>query len=150
MRLQRLLLAPVLLAVFALPSCRGPAVMVARVAQEALRPFSFSIVGSASGEVSFNSRYLAVNAEVDVEVVYRAPLILGGPPVVVWRRTFERGSGQRAYEVVFSSEEGKRFLTIRSVPWSAARTDLRHLSAPDHVPYIPDSSTVEILREESP
>ena len=65
---------------------------------------------------------LALDAMVDVRLVYRAPLVFGGAPEVVWAKTVQRGSGQRAYKLVFTSEKGKDFVQVVRTSWAEART----------------------------
>lgn len=110
----------------ALTACSAAAPLL-RTAQAAMEPFSFHAVGELKGEVAFNSSYLAVDASVDIVAEYHAPIALGAPPQIVWRKEFKRGSGQRAYQVVFGGEEGDSFIRIVPVSWEAARASMPYL-----------------------
>jgi hypothetical protein len=124
----RAMFLPLLLALL-LAGCETTRVAV-NVAQVALEPYSFYVKGTAEGVLGVNARYLAVDAKVDVVIQYRAPEndVLGAPPVVRWEKTFQRGEGKRAYEVVFGAD-GK-FVQVKPATWAAARLSMPWLPAP--------------------
>ena len=115
-----------ILVAVALTACAAAAPFI-KAAQFAMEPFSFHATGELKGEVAFNSSYLAVDAAVDIVAEYHAPTVLGAPPEVVWRKEFRRGSGQRAYQVVFSGQQGDAFIRIVPVPWAIARVSMPYL-----------------------
>lgn len=141
------------LCVLSLTSCGAlglsdPASVVISVAKQALTPYSFHFTGEAKGELAVNARYAAVDAEVDIMVTYRAPVVLGGPSVVVWARKIERSSGQRAYRVDFGNRESttgedQDFVRIVPVSWAEARISMPWLSEPKGEP-VPAGEVAEV------
>ena len=126
--------------------------LAASSAQTILSPYSFQVDGEAKGELGVNSQFLAIDAHVSVEATYRAPVVLGAPSEVVWRKSFERGEGQRAYEIRFGIVEGAKFIQVFSVPWEAARAAMPWLS-PATGPVSdgpPAAVTPKIIVEEPP
>ena len=85
-----------------------------QAAQIILEPYSFHIVGEASGDVYFNSRFLAVDAMVSATVVF------SGPDGGLWKKVFDKEAGQRAYECKFG-EDGP---TVEPVEWDVAMASL--------------------------
>ena len=131
---------------------RSIAAATASSAQLMLRPYSFHFEGEVRGECGVNSTYFALDAHVSVEATYRAPTMLGGVGEVVWRKTFERGEGQRAYKVVFGIVEGAKFVQVFSVPWAEARLSMPWLSPATTAPLGdgPEAVTPKIIVEEAP
>lgn len=129
---MRTLYIPLLLLmglVFNGASCQSTGYVVATTAQQFLAGFSLSVEGSEPGQPAIIKGFMrgssmgaAIDAEVDIKLVYRAPTVVGGEPVIVWSRSIKRGTGQRAYKVVFSGEKGSEFVQILKVSWAEART----------------------------
>ena len=88
-------------------------------AQGAMEPYSLAIEGYANGLVAANARFIAVDAQVTLTVTFRRR------DTVLWSQTFERGSGQRAYQIVF--DENDEFVQMRPVSWEVAQASLTWL-----------------------
>lgn len=125
-------LAPLLLlvALSVATGCRSAAASGLTAAQQVLSGYSLHARGEFRGELAMNGTYAAIDAQVDAVLSYRAPLIAGGEPVVVWTKEIARSSGQRAYKVVFSATEGTQFVQIFESSWAEARVQLPFLSPP--------------------
>lgn len=120
MRSSVLIVAAALASVL-LSGCAGSRAttsLVLTTAQHTLANYSVEARGDVDGLLAANARWIAVDAEVDVALRFRGPRILGGPADVLWERTFEKGVGQRAYEIVFSGDPGQKWVQLVPVPWS--------------------------------
>jgi len=102
-----------------------------KIAQGIMSAYSFHASGSARGVLSLNSEYAAVDAETDLVLTYRGPMddAPGAPVVVRWRKEIQRGSGQRAYRVVFG--HGNKFVDVVPVSWAEARASMPWLPEPE-------------------
>lgn len=156
--MRRLLLALLLLFLaVVLPACGSTtAAAVLTTVQQMLQGFQVYAQGvdegtpaTFQGELGFNATYLAVDAEVDAALRYYAPDAEGNP-ILVWERSIQRGSGQRAYKVVFVAAEGQDFIQIVRVSWAEARTQLVHLSEATDEPFAPEASPLVPVADPRP
>ena len=95
------------------------------VAQAVLEPYSFTVNGEARGGMWVNSKFLAIDAEVELVAEYRGTNPETGQVEVLWRRSFRRGEGQRAYKALFGVN-GK-FISVVPATWAEARASMPHM-----------------------
>jgi hypothetical protein len=87
--------------------------------QGAAEPYSIEVNGQADGLIAANLRFIAIDAQVEFTLRFRKN------ETILWEKTFERGSGRRAYQIVFSDDDN--FVDIVETTWEVARSSLRWL-----------------------
>ncbi len=100
--------------------CQATAV-AGSLAQATLDPYVISVHGAADGHVWVNARVLAIDAGVSAELfIYDSRDMRE-----LFKKTFEKEVGQRAYELVFRPDAGGEgeppAVEVISIPWERAR-----------------------------
>ena len=94
------------------------------VAQEIMSQYGFVASGYMRGDLAANSRFLFVRADVALQAEFWGPRVYGGPPELLWERSFEKGVEPRAYEAVPNQDKSKPLVEIKPVDWNYAVDNL--------------------------